>query len=120
MHTYTCIHIYIYIYTHTRTEKKNGEDLGDAAGFQEGNTPTQPTELWQEGVDASHPDQRELYSLSLSHSHTHTHIGVDATQRDELMDEILSEFQGGHDSGRDSSLTVSDFTSSAGLFLFLF
>jgi hypothetical protein len=36
------------------------------------------------------------------------------------MDEILSEFQGGHDSGRDSSLTVSDFTSSAGLFLFLF
>jgi hypothetical protein len=41
--------------------------------------------------------------------------GVDATQRDELMDEILSEFQGGRDSGRDSSLTVSDFTSSAGL-----
>jgi hypothetical protein len=70
---------------------------------------------------STHPIQTsENYTLSLSLTHTHTHIGVDATQRDELMDEILSEFQGGHDSGRDSSLTVSDFTSSAGLFLFLF
>ena len=35
----------------------------------------------------------------------------DTTKRDELMDEILSEIRG-HD---DSSLTVSDFTSSGGV-----